>query len=1045
MFSLFFINRPVFAKVISIFITVIGMIAIFQLPIAQFPEMTPPMVSVTATYTGASAGVVEDSVTRPIEDQINGVEGMMYMTSTSTSDGQSTVNVYFNPGYSLSTAAVDVQNRVSIAEPQLPEDVKRTGVSILKKNPSILQFITITSDNPLHDYTYLSNFAKIYLVDELKRTEGVGDATIFGELKYSMRIWIDSNKLSALGMTPQEVINAVKAQSKQVALGKIGQAPMPSDNQFQYSILSKTRLDKPAEFEQIVIKARSDGTIVRLKDLARVELGAENYSAFSQINNAPASNIAIYQLPGANALDAAQNVQNTIERIKNRFPAGIHVDAHYDTTKFVKVSMEEVVRTLFEALILVIVVVYLFLQSWRTTLIPSIAVPVSLIGTFALMLVFGFSINTLTLFGLILAIGIVVDDAIIVVENVERILDENPDISSKEATIQAMKEISGPVIATTAVLMAVFVPVAFIPGFSGALYQQFALTIALSVFISAINALTLSPALSVTLLHRAGHGKKAAFFRGFDAVLEWFRIRYISFLRKVIHHWVIAVGLFVVGLVLTIAIFKILPTGFIPDEDQGTLFVVAQLQPGTAIEQTGKISEQLQKTIMGIEGVNKVIAVSGFNFLVTTNDSSVITMFVVLKPWDERTSDATQSDAIVKTIKQKMEKMDNIKGIALNPPAIPGVSSVGGFEMKLQDYGSGSLEDFEGYAKEVIEKASKDPRIMYATTSFKSTYPQMYLDIDRNKAQTLDVNLDDVFNVLQSNLGSSYINDFNKYGKTFRVYIQADQPFRAEKGDIGKLFVKNSTGAMVPLSSFIQVRQISGPMIVEHFNGYRAITVNGLHNIRGGYGTGDAIAAMEEIAKTTLPQGYGFEWSGMALQEKIAGNAAVYVFALSIFFVFLFLAAQYESWVMPAMIMIPIPVVMLGALGASASVGLINNIYAQIGMVLLMGMSSKNAILIVEFAKELREGGMGIVEAAIEASDKRMRPIIMMIFAFLLGILPLVVAHGAGAASRNSLGTAVFGGMVMATVLTLLFTPVLFVLLEQMREKFSGKKEESVV
>ena len=542
MFSLFFINRPVFAKVISIFITVIGMIAIFQLPIAQFPEMTPPMVSVTATYTGASAGVVEDSVTRPIEDQLNGIEGLMYITSTSTSDGQSTINAYFNPGYPLSTAAVDVQNRVSIAEPQLPEDVKRTGVTILKKNPSILQLVTITSDNPLHDSIYLSNFAKIYLVDELKRTPGIGDATIVGELKYSMRIWIDSNKLSALGMTPQDVINAVKAQSKQVALGKIGQAPMPSDNLFQYSILSKTRLDKPTEFEEIVIKARSDGTIVRLKDLARVELGAENYSAFSQLNNTSAANVALYQLPGANALDAAENVQKTIERIQNRFPAGIHVNAYYDTTQFVKVSMEEVVHTLFEALVLVIIVVFLFLQSWRTTLIPTIAVPVSLIGTFALMLAFGFSINTLTLFGLILAIGIVVDDAIIVVENVERILDENPDISTKDATIQAMKEIAGPVMATTAVLMAVFIPVAFIPGFTGALYQQFALTIALSVFISAINALTLSPALSVTLLNRAGHGKKSAFFRGFDAALEWFRIRYIALLRKVVRYWVVSVG-----------------------------------------------------------------------------------------------------------------------------------------------------------------------------------------------------------------------------------------------------------------------------------------------------------------------------------------------------------------------------------------------------------------------------------------------------------------------------------------------------------------------
>jgi len=1045
MFSLFFINRPVFAKVISIFITVIGMIAILQLPIAEFPEMTPPMVSVSATYTGASSSVVEDTVTRPLEEQINGVEGMMYMTSTSSSDGRSSISVYFKPGYPLSVAAVDVQNRVSIAEPQLPDDVKRTGVSILKKNPSMLQFVTITSDNPLHDDKYLSNFAKINLVDELKRTEGVGDATIFGELKYSMRIWLDANKLSALGMSAQEVINSVKDQNKQVALGKIGEAPMASDNRFQYSILSKTRLDKPEEFEQIVVKARSDGTIVRLKDVARIELGAENYSSFSQINNQVSAQIAIYQLPGANALDTGKNVKAKIDSLSSRFPKGIHVEAVYDTTKFVEVSIEEVIQTLFEALILVIVVVYIFLQSWRTTLIPTIAVPVSLIGTFALMLAFGFSINTLTLFGLILAIGIVVDDAIIVVENVERILDENPDISTKDATIQAMKEIAGPVIATTLVLMAVFVPVAFIPGFSGALYQQFALTIALSVFISAINALTLSPALSVTLLNRAGHGKKAAFFRGFDAGLDWFRVRYVAFLRKVIAHWAIAVGLFVVGLALTVMIFKVLPTGFVPDEDKGTLLMVAQLQPGTAIEQTGKVSNEIQKTVLSVEGISKVIAVNGYNMLSSANDSSIITMFIVLKPWDERKTPQTQVDAILSNIKQKMVKYDNVNSIALNMPAIPGVSSVGGFEMKIQDYQSGSIEEFEKYAKEMIAEASKDPRIMYATTSFKSTYPEIYLDIDRNKAQTLDVNLADVFNVLQANLGSSYINDFNKFGKVFRVYAQADKSFRSEQGDIGKLFVPNKSGQMVPLSSFVQVHRQSGPIGIEHFNGYRAITINGLHNIKEGASSGQAIEAMEEIAGRVLPKGYGFEWSGMALQEKISGNAAVYVFALSLFFVFLFLAAQYESWVMPAMIMIPIPVVMLGALGANMSAGLLNNIYTQIGMVLLMGMSSKNAILIVEFAKELRESGLSITEAAVEAADKRMRPILMMIFAFLLGIVPLVIATGAGAAARNSLGTAVFGGMVMATVLTLLFTPVLFVLLEQMREKFSGKKEESVV
>lgn len=1042
MFSLFFINRPIFAKVISIFITLVGAIAIFGLPVSELPDMTPPMVSVSSTYTGASAGVVEESVTRPIEEQINGAEGMMYMTSTSSSSGVSSINVYFKPGYPLNIAAVDVQNRVAIAEPQLPDDVKRMGVTILKKSPFILQFATVTSSNPLHDSKFLSNFAKINLVDELKRTEGVGDALIMGELKYSMRIWLNANKLAALGLSAPDVIKSVQDQNKQAALGKIGEAPMPSDNQFQYSILSKTRLDKPEEFEQIIIKANSDGTIVRLKDVAKVELGSENYSSFSELNNQNSAQIAIYQLPGANALDVAKAVQQKIDSLQNRFPKGVKVEAIYDTTKFVKVSMEEVVHTLFEALALVVIVVSVFLQSWRTTIIPTIAVPVSLIGTFALMMLFGFTINTLTLFGLILAIGIVVDDAIIVVENVERILEEDEHISVKDATIQAMKEIQTPIISTTLVLMAVFVPVTFIPGISGTLYQQFAMTIALSVAISAINALTLSPALSATLLRRRAHGeKKFIFFVWFDTAIDWFRVRYVAFLHKVVKYWVVSIILFLAGLAVTAFIFKILPTGFVPDEDKGTLLMAVQLQAGTSIEQTAKASTQVQKELLHIEGISHVVAINGYNLLTGANDSSTMTAFIVLRPWDERKTPNTQVKAILQNIKDKMATHTNLTAMALNMPTIPGISSVGGFEMKIQDYESKSISEFESLVKEMLSLAKDDKRIMFASTSFKSNYPEIYLDIDRNKAQTLDINLADVFSVLQSNLGSAYVNDFNKFGKVFRVYAQADQPFRVDARAIGKLFVKNKNGTMVPLSSFIKVSQQSGPMMIEHFNGYRTITINGLHNIKGGYSSGEAIAAMEAIAAKTLPKGYGFAWSGMALQEKTAGNATVYIFALSLFMVFLFLAAQYESWVMPAMIMIPIPLVMLGALGANIIAGLINNIYTQIGMVLLIGMSSKNAILIIEFAKELREGGMGITEAAIHAADKRMRPILMTIFAFLLGILPLVIATGAGAAARNSLGTAVFGGMVLSTALTLLFTPLLFVLLERMRERFGATKE----
>ncbi len=1034
MFSIFFIHRPVFAKVISIFVTVIGLIAINLLPVAEFPEMTPPMVSVSCTYTGGSATVVEESVTRPLEEQINGVQGMIYMQSTSTSDGSSKIDVYFEPGYPLDIAAVDVQNRVSIATPQLPEDVKRTGVKTEKQSPNMVQILTVESSNPAHDGMFLSNFASINIVEELKRIKGVGSVINLGEQKYSMRVWLDANKMAALGISTTEVINAIQQQNKQAALGQIGKSPMPKGNEFQYTITSKTRLSSTKEFEEIVVRSREDGTLLKVRDIGRVELGAELYGWYSQLDKGNSAMIGIYQLPGANALDIATEVQNTLKRLESRFPEGMVVRPTYDTTKFVEISMKEVVETLFEALILVILVVYLFLQSWRTTLIPTIAIPVSLIGTFGLMLAMGFSINTLTLFGLILAIGIVVDDAIIVVENVERNLEEDPDLSVKDAAIKAMKEVFGPVIATTLVLLAVFVPVSFIPGISGALYQQFAVTIAMAVLISSINALTLSPALSATILKRRKEGKKAWVFRKFDAGLEWFKRYYIAFLRRVIRYWYVAVGTFGIGIALTYFVFQILPTGFIPDEDKGTLAMMVQLQPGASLERTKIMMSDVQQRVLEVPGVAHTLNIGGYNMLTRSVDSSSATIFIVLKDWNERTTPDLQVNAIIENIKKTTNDIDEATVMVFNMPAIPGISSVGGFELKIQDYQSGPLSEFEGYVSEMIREAMKDPRIMFAQTSFKSAYPELQLDIDRNKAQTLNVDMGDVFSVLQTYLGSAYVNDFTKFGKVYRVFVQAEQEFRSEQSDITKLFVPNKDGEMVPLSAFVKINRSTGPTMLEHFNAYRAITINGVHNIKEGYSSGQAIEAMEEIAARVLPPSYGYEWSGMALQEKQAGNAAAMIFLLSLFIVFLFLAAQYESWIMPAMIMLPIPVVMLGALGANMLAHLLNNTYTQIGMVLLIGMSSKNAILIVEFAKELREGGMDITEAAIEAASQRLRPILMTIFSFLLGILPLVIATGAGAAARNSLGTAVFGGMIMSTLLTLLFTPVLFVVLQKLRE-----------
>jgi len=1046
MFSIFFINRPIFAKVISIFIVIVGVIALYLLPIAQFPQITPPTIQVSATYTGGSAQVVETSVTTPIEEQLNGIEGMIYMDSTSSSDGKSTINLYFESGYDLDVAAIDVQNRVSLATPILPDSVKQIGVTTKKKSTSMVQILTVESTNPQHDALFLSNFASINIAEELKRIDGVGDVQNLGERKYSMRIWINPDKLSNLNLSINEIIAAIKEQNTQAALGSIGSSPNSSTNKFQYTLTSKTKLESAKEFEDIIIKQNSDGSKVRIKDIARVELGAENYSWSAKLNNQSIALLGIYQLPGANALEVAQEVAKKIDELKQRFPDGVEVNPTYDTTKFVEISIKEVIVTLFEALLLVLFVVYFFLQSFRTTIIPAIAIPVSLIGTFALLLAMDFSINTLTLFGLILAIGIVVDDAIIVVENVESNLEKNPDLSVKEATKIAMKEVFAPVISTTLVLLAVFVPVTFIPGISGALYQQFATTIAFAVIISSINALTLSPALCATLLKRKQKNKqedkKAIIFEKFDNALESFKKVYKKTLEKLIKFWYISALVYALLLGATYFAFKTLPTGFIPNEDQGTLVASVSLQAGTTLNKTEDATEKIVQLIKETKGVRDVISVAGFDLISGALDSSSATIFLVLEDWEQRTTKNTSIDAITNTINQKANEQIKTASVRVfNMPSIPGISAIGGFEIKLQNLQAINIKDFEKKAKDFIQKLNEHEAIMMAYTSFNSNYPQYYIDINRDKVATLDLKLNDVFSVLQTYLGSLYVNDFNKYGKTYRVFLQADQDYRTEKNSINNFFVKSTKGDIVPLSAIVDIKRTSGVSTITHFNSYQSIAINGVHNVKGGYSSGDAITAIEQIAKETLGSEVGYEFAGMSLQEKEAGNAAMYIFLLSILMVFLFLSAQYESWMMPFMIMLPIPTVMFGALGANMLAGLLNNTYTQIGLVLLIGMSSKNAILIVEFAKDLREQGQSIVEAAINASLLRLRAILMTIFSFLLGILPLVFASGAGAVSRQSLGTAVFGGMVMSTFLTLLLTPVLFVVLQRLREK-KGKINE---
>ncbi|WP_294953302.1 multidrug efflux RND transporter permease subunit [Sulfurovum sp.] len=1042
MFPLFFIERPVVAKVISIFIVIVGLIAMKLLPIAQFPEIVPPTIQVSANYTGGSAEVVEKSVTSPIEERLNGVEGMIYMDSISSSDGSSTIKVYFELGYDLDIAAVDVQNRVALATPVLPDTVKQTGVSTKKLSTSMVQIVTVQSSNPKHDALFLSNFASLNILEELKRIDGVGDVQNMGERKYSMRIWVDPDKLSALGLTVNDVTQALQDQNLQIALGKIGETSLTSQNKFQYTLVSKTRLDSSKEFENIVIKENEDGSRVRIKDIARVELGAESYMWSADLNNKPAALLGIYQLPDANALDVAQKVQKKLEELKKRFPKDIIVKPTYDTTKFVEVSIDEVIKTLFEALLLVLLVVYLFLQSFRATIIPALAIPVSLIGTFAVLLLMGFSINTLTLFGLILAIGIVVDDAILVVENVEANLEKDPDISVKEATKQAMKEIFAPIISTTLVLLAVFVPVTFIPGISGALYKQFALTISFAVLISALMALTLSPALAAGILRRR-KGEKNRFFTAFDRGLETVKKRYAAFLKILLKHWVAVMVVYMLLLGATYGVFKLLPIGFLPNEDQGTLIASIALDPGSILQKTEESTKKAVEIFKKTKGVSDVISVNGFNMITGALDSSTSTLFIILDDWKKRKSKETSVKYLMSKMTQEARsKIPSATVRLFSPPSVPGLSAVGGFEFKLQNLTAMPLKEFGHYARDFIKKLNADKRIAMAYTMFNADYPQLYVDIDRDKVFSLGLKLQDVFSVLRTYLGSLYVNDFNKFGKTYRVFIQADESYRTNRNDISAFFVKNSKNEMIPLSTIVKIRNISGPNSITHFNGYQSIAVNGVHNIKGGFSSADAIAAIEELAATQLPASIGHAYSGITLQEKEAGNAAVYIFILSLLMVFLFLSAQYESWMTPLIIMLPIPVVMFGALGANMLAGLLNDTYTQIGLVLLIGMSSKNAILVVEFAKELHNSGMGLVESAIQASVLRFRAILMTVFAFLLGILPLVFASGAGAASRQSLGTAVFGGMFLSTLLTFLLTPVLFVVLERLKEKFV--KEDNV-
>jgi hydrophobe/amphiphile efflux-1 (HAE1) family protein len=1030
----FFIQRPIFSSAIAVIMVLAGSICYFLLPVSQFPDITPPQVVVSATYPGASAQVVADTVTTPLEQQINGVAGMTYMSSSSSNDGSSMITITFDVGYPLSIAAVDVQNRVAQAASSLPPIVNQAGVTIKKQNPNFVLIVNLTSPDGSVDPVALSNYAYLQIVDPLKRLPGVGDVQIFGERRYSMRVWLDPDKLANLGITAVDVQNAIAEQNVQVAAGKIGQSPAPEGTPFEMQVNTVGRLSDPAQFGDIVVRANAGaGSVVRLRDVARIELGALQYTSTAFFGEDPTVVLAIYQMAGSNALDLQRSVKDKMQELSKRFPKGIDYAMHYDTTRFVSAAMREVVITLAQALLLVVAVVFIFLQSWRTTIIPTIAIPVSLIATLIVMKLFGFSLNMLSLLGMVLAIGLVVDDAIVVVENVERQLEAG--LRPLAATRAAMKEVTGPIIATTAVLMAVFVPVAFIPGVTGSLYNQFALTVAISVGISAFNSLTLSPALSAAFLRHRGDVQFAP-FRWFNAGFDWLSHFYAHGVRALIRRRWAMLGLFVAALGATYLISLRIPSTFLPVEDQGYFFVVSQLPDGASLQRTDIVAKEVGDVLKSTPGVDIVGSISGLNFLNMAAQSNSAVEFAILKPWDQRPS-AQNASNIVASVRPKLLQIPGAIALSFDPPSIPGLGTTGGFEFQVEDLtGRGSAALNEA-TQNVIAEARKQPELnaQQLFTSFSTSTPQLDYDLDRTKAKLLGLSLPDVFNTLQIYFGSLYVNDFNLLGRTFRVTLQADKDARAVASDLSRLYVRNASGGMVPLSTLGNLKPIVGPETVPHYNNYASALING--GAAPGYSSGQAIAAMERAAAMTLPRDFGFEWTGITFQELKAGSIATIVFALAIVFVFLILAAQYESWSMPFMVLLAVPLALFGALLALWLRGKQIDVYSQIGFVMLIGLAAKNAILIVEFAKRRREDGLDIVEAAMEAGRLRLRPILMTAFAFILGVVPLMFASGAGAAGRQSIGTTVFGGMLAATILTLALVPVFYAVIEQLRERSS--------
>jgi HAE1 family hydrophobic/amphiphilic exporter-1 len=1034
MFSRFFIYRPIFASVISIVIVLVGVLSIPLLPVESMPSITPPSVQVSTSYPGAGASVVAESVTAPLEEKINGVENMIYMSSKSASDGSCNITVTFEIGTDVDMATVLVQNRVNEALPVLPEEVKRQGVKVQKQSTNLILMVNMVSPDGGLDELYISNYVTTRIKDVLARVNGVSKVEIFGAKDFGMRIWINPDRLRARELTTVDLINALKEQNVQVAAGQIGAQPAAADQPFEYSISTLGRLETVEQFENIIVKRGEGRQLVRVRDVALVELGAQAYKWYAQLDGAPSIALGIYPAPGANALQVADSIKTEMEALGANFPEGLEYRILYDTTEYITQSLKEVVSTLIVAVLLVVLTVYVFLQDFRTTLVPAITIPVSLLGTFAVMLAIGLSVNGLTMFGLILVIGIVVDDAIVVVENTMRIIDTE-GLGAKEATAKSMVEITGPVVATTLVLLAVFVPTIVMPGITGRLYRPFAITISVATLFSSVNALTLSPALCGMLLRPSRERRKGLFGmfnRTMDRATTGYNAVITTLLRRVALTALIVAGL----LVATWLGVTSLPTGFVPSEDEGYFMVSAQLPDAASLGRTEEVMDRVSEILQETPGVRGSVVVGGFSLLDSVVAPNAGVAWVVLDHWDDRTTPETQIQAVVDSLNQRFASIQEGVVFAVRPPPIQGLGATGGSQMELQDRGGSGLELLQQVAYDIVREGSQHPVLAGMNTTFRAGVPQLFLEVDREKAKKLGVPLDVIFSTLQANLGSAYVNDFNLFGRVWRVMVQADEPYRMRRDDVTKLQVRSASGKMVPLATLVNVHDTVGPTVEPRYNLYPSASIIG--SPKPGYSSGQAVAVMEDLARSLAPPSMGFEWTGVAFQELAAGGAAGIIFALALVFVYLFLAAQYESWSLPLGVMLTVPIAVLGAAAATLIRGLDNNVYMQIGLVLLIGLASKSAILIVEFANQLHSEGQPAFEAAVNAARLRFRAILMTAFSFILGVMPLVVATGAGAASRVSLGTAVFGGMLLATAGGLIITPFLYYVVQTASDKLGG-------